>query len=327
MSTAAIAALFFIVFPALSLLYVYKFRGQERFSGPVEYLRKGWPIFAPLNVLLYGLSEKKAKRPILDIADFPELQVLQDNWEIIRDDALNLYKNGYFDATTDADSQGYYDVGFRTFYKYGWSKFYCKWYGTIHNSAAEHCPNTVALLKDIKIVNGAMFTLLPPGSKLTRHLDPIACSLRYHLGLSTPNHDNCFIDIDGNVHSWRDGEPLLFDETYLHHARNDTETPRLILMCDVERPMFWFGRVFNFFYKKILSMMLVPNLGGDKSGLISRTFQSTAPILAKGKALKKTNRPLYNIVKWSINIVIIVLLVLLLSAISTGVIGLFKAIS
>ncbi len=183
------------------------------------------------------------------------------------------------------------------------------------------------LLKDIKMVNGAMFTLLPPGSKLTRHLDPIACSLRFHLGLSTPNDDNCFIDIDGNVHSWRDGEALLFDETYLHYARNDTDTPRLILMCDIERPMFLFGRGFNYFYKKILSMMLVPNIGGDKSGLISRIFQGTAPILAKGKALKKTNRPLYNVVKWSINIVILVLLVLILSAISVGILNLFKAIA
>jgi len=325
MPTAALAALFFIAFPALSLLYVYKFRGQERFSGPVEYLRKGWPIFAPLNVLLYGLSEKKAKSPILDLADYPELQTIQDNWEVIRDDALQLYKNGYFDATTKAESQSYYDVGFRTFYKYGWSKFYCKWYGTIHNSAAEHCPNTVEILKDIKIVNGAMFTLLPPGSKLTRHLDPIACSLRFHLGLSTPNDDDCFIEIDGNVHSWRDGQSLLFDETYLHHARNDTDTPRLILMCDIERPVFWFGRGFNYCYKKILSMMLVPNLAGDKAGLFSRVFAGMAPISAKGKALKQSNRTLYNIIKWSINLVIILLLVLLLSALSSGVISLFKA--
>jgi beta-hydroxylase len=326
MSAISIAFVCFILFPAMSLFYVYKLRGEVRFTGPVEYFRKGWPIFAPLNVLLYGFSKKKAKKPILDIAEYPELAVLRDNWEVLRDEALALHQSGSFDATTDKNSQSYYDVGFRTFYKYGWSKFYLKWYGTVHNSAERLCPQTVALLADLKTVNGAMFTVLPPGSKLTRHLDPIACSLRYHLGLSTPNDDRCYISIDGNVHSWRDGEPLLFDETYLHHAHNDTDTTRLILMCDVERPMFWFGRGFNFLYKKICSLMLVPNLPEDKAGLFSRIFFKVSPILQQGKALKKSNRPLYLLIKWTLNLIILALLVVVLSAITTLVINFFKAL-
>ncbi len=326
MSPISIALCGFILFPIASLMYVYKFRGEQRFTGPVEYFRKGWPIFAPLNVLLYGFSERKAKSPILDLADYPELAVLQENWETLREEALGLYKNGYFDSTTDVNNQSYYDVGFRTFYKYGWSKFYCKWYGTVHNSAQQHCPKTVALLESIDSVNGAMFTLLPPGSKLTRHLDPIACSLRYHLGLSTPNDDDCYISIDGNVHSWRDGTPLLFDETYLHFAHNDTQTPRLILMCDVERPMFFLGRGFNFLYKKILGMMLVPNLAGDDAGLFSRTFYKVSPILAKGKALKQTNRPLYLSIKWALNSVIVLALLSALFAVAAVIIRLVQSV-
>ncbi|MGT2494830.1 aspartyl/asparaginyl beta-hydroxylase domain-containing protein [Cupriavidus basilensis] len=30
-----------------------------------------------------------------------------------------------------------------------------------------------------------------------------AGSLRYHLGLATPNDDRCFIEVDGERHSWR----------------------------------------------------------------------------------------------------------------------------
>jgi beta-hydroxylase len=326
MTPLSITVVCFILFPIASLMYVYRFRGEQRFTGPVEYFRKGWPIFAPLNVLLYGFSAKRAKDPILDLADYPELQVLQDNWSTLQQEVLGLYNNGYFESTTDKNNQSYYDVGFRTFYKYGWSKFYCKWYGTVHNSARQHCPRTVALLEDIDSVNGAMFTLLPPGSKLTRHLDPIACSLRYHLGLSTPNDDRCFISIDGNVHSWRDGEALLFDETYLHFARNDTDTPRFILMCDVERPMNVFGRGFNFLYKKILSMMLVPNLAGDKAGLFSRVFHSVSPILAKGKALKKTNRSMYLAIKWSLNTLIMLALLAVVVTIATALIALIRGL-
>lgn len=326
MSTLSFTILLLFVFPICSLVYVYQFRGNERFNGPIEYFRKGWPIFAPLNVLLYGLSQKKARNAIIDLAKYPELKVLEDNWEILRDEALELHKNGYFDATTNAENQSYYDVGFRTFYKYGWSKFYLKWYGTVHNSASRLCPKTTELVSGIKSVNGAMFTVLPPGSKLTRHLDPIACSLRYHLGLSTPNNQQCFINVDGNHVSWRDGEAFMFDETYLHYARNDSDQIRIILMCDIERPMFFIGRIFNFFYKKICSQLLVPNLAEDKAGLYSRIFSKVSPVLASGKALKRTNRPLYLLIKWSLNFFLLAVLLLVIGTVLSFALSLVKAI-
>ncbi len=326
MSTLTFTLLLLLAFPIFSLVYVYQFRGTQRFASPVEYFRKGWPIFAPLNVLLYGLSKKRARNAIIDLEKYPELKALEDNWEIIREEALELHRNGYFDQTTNADNQSYYDVGFRTFYKYGWSKFYLKWYGTIHNSAARLCPKTTEIVSGIPSINGAMYTVLPPGSKLTRHLDPIACSLRYHLGLSTPNHQDCFISIDGNIKSWRDGEAFMFDETYLHHARNDSDQLRIILMCDIERPMFFAGRIFNFFYKKICSQLLVPNLAEDKAGLYSRIFSKVSPILASGKTLKTTNKPLYLLVKWSLNLLLLALLLLVTGTVASFVIGLFKAV-
>src|SRR5690606_32069040 len=152
----------------------------------------------------------------------------------------------YFDATKRPGTAGYYDVGFRTFFKYGWSRFYLHWYGYTHHSARRLCPQTVQLLSQVPAVHGAMFALLPPHSQLTRHADPLAVSLRYHLGLATPNDDACFIDVDGRALNWRDGEVLIFDETYLHHVRNDTDHNRLILMCDIRRPLNPVGAVVNF---------------------------------------------------------------------------------
>lgn len=84
-----------------------------------------------------------------------------------------------------------------------------------------------------------MFAELPPGAYLGKHRDPYAGSVRYHLGLSTPNDDRCFIEVDRQRHSWRDGEAVIFDETYVHWAENKTEQTRIILFCDIERPMKW----------------------------------------------------------------------------------------
>ena len=48
------------------------------------------------------------------------------------------------------------------------------------------CPQTTELLRSLPSVKAAMFAELPDGSRLPRHRDPYAGSLRYHLGLITP---------------------------------------------------------------------------------------------------------------------------------------------
>ena len=297
-----------VLFSLGSMAYVYAMRGYVRYDSFVEYLQKGWPIFTPYNCLLYLFTRPKARHPIMDMSEFPELKSLRDNWEIIAEEGKRLMEQGSFDATTDPDSSSYYDVGFRTFYKYGWSKFYLSWYGYTHESAKQTCPKTVELISKIPNVNGALFTMLPPGGQLTRHLDPFASSLRYHLGLATPNDDACFINVDGQTYSWRDGEELLFDETYLHFVKNNSDQSRLILMCEVERPMSMMGRIVNWPYKQIITAFTVPNTELDKRGFANRTFQTLMPLFEKSKTLKETNLFLYKILKYTVNTSLLLIL-------------------
>ncbi|KGF70738.1 dioxygenase [Hoeflea sp. BAL378] len=304
-----------VAFVTASIVYVYRFRGEARYESLGEYFRKGWPIFTPLNCLLYMTTLRRGSKPILDPADFPELDLLRQNWQTIRDEGMELLRQDSLDAAKKPGSAGTYDVGFRTFFKYGWSRFYIKWYGYTHHSAQRLCPRTVEILRKVPSVEGAMFAYLPEGGRLSRHADPIAVSLRYHLGLATPNSDACFINVDGRNQSWRDGEVLLFDETYLHFVRNESESGRLILMCDVKRPLNPLGRVVNFFYKGLTRATVVPNTPEDRRGLANRVFAGLAPVLARSKALKSTNRPIYRLVKWSVNILLGVLLLVLAAAV------------
>ncbi|MFT5050311.1 MAG: beta-hydroxylase [Chlamydiales bacterium] len=308
----------FLLFGFASMFYVYRLRGTMRYAGVREYVRKGWPMFTPLNCLLYAGTEPRARKPFMDLAEFPELELLRENWEVMREEGLELQRSGFFDDRKQAGASRY-DIGFRTFFKYGWRRFYLKWYGYYHESAMKLCPKTTEILRQAGFVNGAMFSLLTPRSVLTRHLDPAACSLRYHLGLSTPNSDDCFISVDGQTRSWRDGEGIMFDETYLHSVRNDTDDFRLILMCDVERPMNLLGRFVNYFPKIWLKASIVPNMEGDRCGLANKLFLGIAPILARLKNLKKTNRPLYKVVKWAINLVIAVIALGALAGLVSGI--------
>jgi len=304
-----------LAFVAGSLKYVYSYRGVARYENFSEYVRKGWPVFSPLNCLLYLLTQPRARAAIIDLKNFSELAEIKKHWQVIRDEAVALHQSRLFDKTKSPESAAYYDIGFRTFYKYGWSKFYLTWYGYTHESAKKHCPKTVDILKRVPSVNGAMFSILPVGSKLTRHLDPIACSLRYHLGLATPNDDRCYINIDNTSYSWRDGEALLFDETYLHYAFNNADVDRIILMCDVDRPMNIGGSFINWSYKCLARLTVVPNIPGDKQGLANIVFSKLAPISQWFKGLKQTHPKIYPFAKHTLNGVLALILLGIIASI------------
>ncbi|MBW7983200.1 lipid A hydroxylase LpxO [Enterobacillus tribolii] len=279
----------------LCVVYVHR-RGKVRYPF-WRQLSDHSTFVSPINVFMYLFSRVPANQPYLNLADFPELRPLQENWETIRAEGQKLMEIQKISA-----SDKYDDAGFNSFFKTGWKRFYLKWYEDNHPSAMTLCPETTALLRAIPSVKAAMFAELPDGSRLPRHRDPYAGSLRYHLGLLTPNDDRCFIDVDGVHYSWRDGEGVMFDETYIHYAENASGRDRLILFCDVERPMKyrWAQRVNHWFGRHLLSAASAPNDEGDRTGGINRMFKYIYAVRKVGKRLKKFNKALYYAIKWAL---------------------------
>jgi beta-hydroxylase len=151
-------------------------------------------------------------------------------------------------------------------------------------------------------VKAAMFASLPPGARLVRHRDPYAGSLRYHMGLITPNDPACFIDVDGERYHWRDGEVVMFDETYIHFAENTTDKPRIILFADIERPVYtpvvrWLNKVFAAI---VMSASATQNVEGEPVGALNKFFYHAYQVRLKGKALKEKNRTAYYVLKWAL---------------------------
>ncbi len=218
-----------------------------------------------------------------------------DRWEDVRAEAEQLFGEGHIKA-----SDKYNDAGFNAFFKSGWKRFYLKWYDTDYSSARVLCPVTTELVRNIPGMKAAMFTARPPGSRLPRHRDPYAGSLRFHMGLITPNSPDCYINVDGQDYYWRDGEAVVFDETFIHYAENKTEQNRIILFCDSERPMKyrWARAVNNFFGAILLCAAASPNQEGDRTGGINRIFGGVYAVRRFGKRIKKKNKTLYYVLKW-----------------------------
>jgi beta-hydroxylase len=294
----------FILFYILIIsTVIVHYRGKVRFPF-FRQLTDHSTFMAPINMPMYAFSGVE-NQPYISQAHFPQLTLLKDNWQIIRDEALQLEREELIKG-----SDTYNDMGFNSFFRRGWKRFYLKWYDDFHPSAKKYCPQTIALIQQIPNVKAAMFAVLPAGSELLMHRDPYAGSLRYHLGLITPNSELCHIVVDGQSYAWKDGEDVIFDETYIHYAENKTDIDRIILFCDIERPVnTLFGRLWNkFFGWFIMAAAVSPNMGEDKTGNINKAFRYVYSIRLVGKRIKAYNRNLYYAIKYALMLIILYLI-------------------
>ncbi|MBY0239488.1 MAG: lipid A hydroxylase LpxO [Burkholderiaceae bacterium] len=278
----------------LSVFHIH-FRGKVRLPF-MRQLFDHSSFMAPINWFMHTFSRVPSK-PYLSLDQFKELEPLAANWQVIRAEAEALRALQKIKAAEQND-----DAGFNSFFKNGWKRFYLKWYDASHPSAEQLCPQTYALLKGIPSVKAAMFAELPPGGKLNPHRDPFAGSLRYHLGLATPNDDRCFIDVDGERHSWRDGQGVMFDETYIHWAINGSESDRIILFCDVERPMRfgWAQAINRFLGRTLMTAASSPNETGDQTGLVSKLFKISFYMGQYRRRFKAWNKTAYKVTKFGL---------------------------
>ena len=275
--------------------FAYIYRRYNDHLPLKKYLSNHVLLCAPLNFLFtfFTVGEQKA---VFATNTVPGLDKIRANYPVIREEAKALRDAGVFQRKPSVDQPGY-----NTFEKGGWRLYLLKWYTEeCGQAAAKMCPKTCAIVDSIPTIRSAMFTVLPPGGRLGRHHDPVASSLRYHLGLLTPNSEKCALTLDGVEHPWFDGEELLFDQTYLHSAVNNTDTLRVILFCDVEKTQL------RAFMKPIADSvdyhLIAKFTGADDQGKRSRISTAYMPIYQLRSYVKEKIKPksllAYNIIKF-----------------------------
>lgn len=188
---------------------------------------------SPISCFVKMCSDKENLTPFVDIEEnFEDFKILEDNWQTIKEEALALIEHG---KTSSIQGDQFFSEKITSDGK--WKKYYIKWYQPVSDEVEKDCPKTVELINSIPQVKLAMFSILEPGAYIKPHLGPFKSCLRYHLGLDTPEDENCFISVDGEKYSWKNGESVLFDDTFEHWVKNDTNKRRVILFCDVQRPL------------------------------------------------------------------------------------------
>ena len=108
------------------------------------------------------------------------------------------------------------------------------------------CPRTTEILDRIPGLQNAWYSILAPGYHIPAHRGPTRALIRCHLGLMVPKKDNqCWIRIGTETTHWKEGKILLFDDTYEHEVKNETNEHRAVLFIDIDRPMDNIGRFVN----------------------------------------------------------------------------------
>jgi aspartate beta-hydroxylase len=120
-----------------------------------------------------------------------------------------------------------------------WRMLIIKAYGTTVKANARRCPAIARQVAADPDVLSAAVSFLAPGKRVPEHRGPFRGVLRYYLGISVPLDRNglpgAVLTIDGVEHRVATGEALLWDDTFAHAVRNDTDELRIALLLDIRR--------------------------------------------------------------------------------------------
>jgi aspartyl/asparaginyl beta-hydroxylase (cupin superfamily) len=108
-----------------------------------------------------------------------------------------------------------------------------------HKPAANRarCPETCRALARVPNMIQAFFSILEPGKSVPEHEGPYLGYLRYHLGLRVPTHNPPKLVVNRQDYVWREGEAVLFDDSWPHSVVNSSSETRAVLIVDVRRPL------------------------------------------------------------------------------------------
>ncbi|HEX4608569.1 MAG TPA: aspartyl/asparaginyl beta-hydroxylase domain-containing protein [Urbifossiella sp.] len=279
----------------LSFSYLYQ-RCHDRLPLK-KYLSNHALLLSPVNFVFTFFSRGGGRKPVFAPATVPGLELITQNFDAIRDEARTLLDAGVFQRPPAVDEPGY-----NSFEKGGWRRYPIKWYSSSCRAAAvSECPRTCSVLAKVPAIRSAMFVVLPAGGRIGRHHDPLATSLRYHIGLVTPNSEKCALTLDGEAHPWHDGKELLFDQTFLHSAVNETDQARVILFCDVDNPNLPWG--VKHLGGAVNSLVVAKMTGAGDRGKLSWVSAVYRPVYRVRAFVKQKIRPrslfLYNVVKFA----------------------------
>ncbi|MCB1120201.1 MAG: aspartyl/asparaginyl beta-hydroxylase domain-containing protein [Verrucomicrobiae bacterium] len=186
---------------------------------------------------------------------YPHLSAFEQVYPKIRREVEEFLKESQ-KITDVKDLAGKYTAG--GIHTIEWKSYLLK-LGKFVEENCKGCPETAKALSQVPRVHVAFFSILFPGQYIKPHFGYYKGFLRYHLGIIIPQdyEENaeppCWLRINddpmdnrkrdkttierGEKYHWKEGKGVMFDDTLLHDASNQSDQIRVVLWLDVRRPM------------------------------------------------------------------------------------------
>lgn len=186
---------------------------------------------------------------------FPELNILKENWKLIRDEILD------FERKT-GDLKGMSSVNPANVYGGNWTLIYLKSFLRNFNKNRKRFPLTSTLIDKVPNCVFSAISILPPNTEIAPHFGDTNGIVRVHLGLVIPEkYPKIAIKVGNEEAGWEDGELMCFINVQKHSVWNKSDKKRYILMVDIVPEEFkeikfkictkgLASQTYNFLYKR-----------------------------------------------------------------------------
>jgi hypothetical protein len=121
-----------------------------------------------------------------------------------------------------------------------WGAFYFWRNGEVVAENAARSPATMAALELAPMPRIdkrspiALWSLLKPGTHIQPHHGLLNTRLICHIPLIVPG--DCALRVGNETREWREGEALIFDDSFEHEAWNRSDSTRVVLLFEIWRP-------------------------------------------------------------------------------------------
>ena len=213
-------------------------RALERLYGgaapqPTNALQRPSLLFVP------GLPDQ----PWFEREQFPYLAALEAATDAIREELLGvLADDSVLSPYVDMPDAAPAAATWRSLNRSpAWSAYHLYRHGERVAGHCARCPNTMAILESLPLMRiddhapEILFSVLKPRTRIPPHTGVINGRLTVHLPLVVP--ENCgALRAGGEQRPWREGECLVFDDSFVHSAWNDSDQTRVVLILDAWNP-------------------------------------------------------------------------------------------
>jgi FkbH-like protein len=115
-----------------------------------------------------------------------------------------------------------------------WAAAWLWLYGREIEENIERCPWTMSALSSVTRAGWGGFSVMRPGSHVEPHCGSTNAKLRVHVPLVVPR--GCRMRVGDRMVYWKEGEPVVFDDSYEHEVWTTRGEPRCVLMFDIMHP-------------------------------------------------------------------------------------------